>query len=187
MAAELRGGSAKSLEDSFFHAQDEKLLNEFRQQLATKELKDQLADCSGIHDQNVLDRLLELNIRPQTLAALSLVPLIEVAWADGKMPDKNRTAVLEAAERMGIAPQDDAHQLLEAWLKQRPGADLLQGWKQYVRALCDKLDAAAQERLKHDLLDRAQKIAEAAGGVLGMGRVSAAEKAKLAELDRAFA
>jgi len=186
MAAEFLGDRRQALEASFFHFQNEKLLDEFRQHLQAMERKAQLADASGIHDEAVLARLVELDIRPETLAAVALVPLVEVAWADGRLPPKNREAVIKAAEQAGMTADDDAHQLLEAWLKQKPGDELLETWRQYVRALCDRLDDTEAERLKHDLLDRAQAVAAATGGLLGIGRVSAAEKAVLEKLARAF-
>jgi hypothetical protein len=51
------------------------------------------------------------------------------------------------------------------------------------------MDAEAVDRLKHDLLDRALTIADAAGGILGLGignRVSKNEQAMLDELASVF-
>jgi len=186
MAAEFLGDRRQALEASFFHFQNEKLLEDFRQHLDALERKAQLADASGIHDESVLARLVELDIRPETLAALTLVPLVEVAWADGKLPPKTRDAVIQAAEQAGMKAEDDAHQLLEAWLEQKPAPELMETWRKYVRALCEKLDDAEADRLKHDLLDRAQVVAEATGGILGIGRVSAVERETLRKLEQAF-
>jgi hypothetical protein len=184
--SEFSGDRRQALENAFFHLNNEKLLDEFRDHLNAMERKAQLADASGIHDDAVLQRLLELDIRPETLAALALVPLIEVAWADGKMPPQARQAVVRAAEQAGVQTNDDAHQLLEAWLEQKPEDSMLDTWKNYVQALCRQLDADAVESLKHDLLDRALAVAEAAGGFLGFGRVSTEERAMLHELESAF-
>jgi hypothetical protein len=184
MATDFLGDHRRALESSFFHLQDKQLLEEFRQHLQNQELKAQLTEASGIHDEAVLARLVQLNIRPETLAALSLVPLVEVAWADGTMPAKTREAVMNAAEAVGIQVEDDAHQLLAAWLRQKPDDALLEAWGHYVQALCKQLDDAAAERLKRDLLDRARAVAAATGGFLGIGRINAAEKAVLDKLDR---
>jgi hypothetical protein len=49
------------------------------------------------------------------------------------------------------------------------------------------MDAADRNRLKSELLGRARRVAEAAGGFLGLGsKVSRAEEAILTELAAAF-
>jgi len=184
-ARNLRLGAA--LEESFFQVKNTELLDAFRQRLAQQQRKEQLASASGIHDDAVLDRLVASDIRPETLAALTLVPLIEVAWADGRVQSKEHAAVLEAAEQAGIRRNDEAFGLLDAWLAEKPGPDLLETWKQYVAALCESLERDAVERLKHGLLDRARRVAEATGGLLGFGRrVSPEEQAVLEGLERVF-
>jgi hypothetical protein len=65
---------------------------------------------------------------------------------------------------------------------------LLAAWKAYVAGLSRTLDVHAKAALKQDLLGRARVIAEAAGGILGLGkRISSAEQAVLTELEQAFA
>jgi hypothetical protein len=79
---------------------------------------------------------------------------------------------------------------LQHWLKKRPGADMREAWKHYIKDLCQRLKGREQEieRLKHDLLDRARDVAQAAGGFLGFGnKMSAAESNVLGELEQAFA
>jgi len=69
-----------------------------------------LAEASGLTDIDLVDRLVGLGIRASTLAALTLVPLIEVAWADDRMEAKERDAILAAAAATGraVAPDQDA-------------------------------------------------------------------------------
>jgi len=178
----------RALEDSFFHVKNSELLDDFREHLDRMERTAQLADASGIHDDAILQRLVALNIGPETLAALTLVPVVEVAWADGKVDAKEHATVLSAAEKIGMLREDDAFALLDEWLNEKPSPEMMVAWKQYVSALCETLDDEAVECLKHDLLDRAQAVAEATGGILGLGNpVTAEEKAVLDELEGAFA
>jgi hypothetical protein len=178
----------RALEDSFFHIKDSELLDEFRDHLTRMESTAQLADVCGIHDDAVLQRLVALNIGPETLAALTLVPLVEVAWADGKVDRKEHASILDAAEKAGMLREDDAFTLLDKWLNEKPSPEMMVVWKQYVSALCETLDGEAIKCLKHDLLDRARSVAEATGGLLGLGnRVTAEEKAVLDEMEEAFA
>jgi hypothetical protein len=48
------------------------------------------------------------------------------------------------------------------------------------------LQGAARDQLKSSSLGRARAVAEAAGGFLGLGSISAAEKKMLDQLERAF-
>jgi len=177
----------RALEEQFFLERERELLRTFREQMAAKERKQALAEASGITDEDLLDQLDKLDLGPETLAALSLVPLIAVAWADGKMDAKERQAVLAAAEQKGIQADHPGHPLLEGWLQRPPGRQLLQIWKDYVAALGETLSESARSALKHDLLGRARAVAEAAGGMLGLGsKVSKSEQAVLDELEAAL-
>jgi len=180
-------GHQKSLIDSFFYEQDQKLLEAFRRRLEKLDLRAQLARVSGIDDEGVLDRLLELNIGPETWAAMAVVPLVFVAWADGKVQAEERRVILEAAHNAGIQPQDGRDPLLEHWLDKRPPTEMLAAWEHYIQSLTQRMDKQELERLKHDLLDTAHRIAQAVGGFLGFGnRISPEERAVLAKLEKAF-
>ncbi len=180
-------GRRREMEDKFFLERDKELLQALREQTARKERKQALADASGISDDELLGQLDELDIGSETLAALSLIPLIAVAWADGSIDAKERQAVLTAAEQRGIGAGEPGHELLEGWLNKRPDPALLAVWKDYVGVLCRALDEAAGTALKQDLLGRARGVAETAGGLLGFGnKVSKSEQAMLDELEQAF-
>lgn len=177
----------KSLTDAIFHEQDQQLRKAFQERMANLERREQLAQVSGIRDEAVLDRLIELNIGAETLAALELVPLASVAWADGRVQAEEREAIIAAAKAAGIQSQDVGYPLLEHWLKKRPNAKMIQAWKQFVKGLCLQLSRQEIERLQLETLGRARKIAQAAGGFLGFGdKMSPAERAVLGELEQAF-
>jgi hypothetical protein len=187
MKPESFSGRRRELEDKFFAQRDQELLKALREKAALRERKEALAEASGITDEDLLDQLQQLDIGAETLAALSLVPLIAVAWADGSIDLKERRAVLSAAEQKGIGTADPGYQLLERWLQQQPDPALLTAWMEYVSTLSQTLSEAALNALKEDLLGRARAVAEAAGGLLGLGnRVSKSEQAVLGELEQAF-
>lgn len=177
----------KGLEDEFFRREDQRLLARLRELKEAETNREALAKASGITAPEVLDRLLQLGIQPQTLAALSIVPLIEVAWADGALDTKERRAVLEHAGAAGVTSGSPGHALLEAWLERRPSQQLLDAWGEFVRALRAQIGADEAARLKAELVERARVVARASGGVLGLGsKVSRAEAAMLASLERPF-
>jgi hypothetical protein len=126
--------------------------------------KEALAAASGITDDAVLDRLAAFNLGADTLAALSVAPLVVVAWADGGIDDKERSAVLAGAAEAGLGRQDVGHQLLDRWLREAPPRNLLATWTDYIRAISAALDDEGRRALRADLLGRARRVAEAAGG-----------------------
>ncbi len=176
----------KALEEEFFAKQNKKLLAKLQEKAAAQACRQGIAEATGITNDAVLERLAALGLCSETVVALSLVPSVEVAWADGRIQNQERTAILAAAKESGIAEGSPSHQLLDSWLQQAPGTGLLGAWKQYVAALAESLGGEATSTLKDELLSRARAVAEAAGGILGLGTISGPEEAKLAELESAF-
>lgn len=176
----------KSLEDEFFRKQDAKLIEKLRELKREEDVKAALAKAIGITDERVLARLLELGITPEIGAALSVVPLVEVAWADGTLAANERAAVLSGAEKLGLARQSVAYQLLERWLEQRPEPRLLDAWAHCVRGMREQLPPAELDVIRKRLLGVARSVAGAAGGFLGVGKISSAEEEMLRRLETAF-
>jgi hypothetical protein len=178
------GGAGRALEAAFFESDPNRYFELRRSEEAAGE---RLAEASGIEDRALLARLAGAGVRAETLAALTLVPLVEVAWADGRMDAREREAVLSGAESTGIAPHSPSHGLLRLWIQDRPAPDLMQVWSDYIRALCAQLTDAERRRLRSNLLDRARRVAEAAGALLGLVDPISREEARvLDELARAF-
>ena len=112
------GARGKVLEDLFYFEKDLTLL-EKKQQL--RDLERNLktyAEISGITNEAILRKLAELQVRVETLATLSVIPLVEVAWADGKIDDPEREAILKEAESCGVFPGPGHPQPVRAQLDQ---------------------------------------------------------------------
>lgn len=185
--SESRLSRGNSLEDLFFAKQDALLIEQRRRLENMERTQAVLAEVSGIQNRSVLARLVELEIAPDLLATLAVVPLVEVAWADGQVHEREAAAALAGAEGSGIAKDSVDHELFREWLRQRPPEALLEAWNHYISGLCESLTADQREALRHDLLARARRVAEAAGGFLGLtSAVSASEEAVLARMDAAF-
>jgi tellurite resistance protein len=181
-------GYQKTLIDSMFHEQEQQVRKAFRERMEKIGQREQLTQVSGIQDEALLDRLIALEIGPETLAALEVVPLVFVAWADGGVQAEERETIITFAQAAGIRPQDGRYPLLEHWLKRRPKAEAMDAWKHYVKDLCQRLEKQEIENLKHELLDRAQEVAKVAGGFLGFGnKITASERSVLEALEQAFA
>ena len=115
------------------------------------------------------------------------MPLVEVAWANGNVDDKERTAVMRAAEANGVVPGSPSHEILDKWLQHRPDARLLKAWGEYIVDLCAALTPEEKRGLRDELIARSRAVAEASGGFLGLGnKVSAEEQVVLEQLTKAF-
>jgi hypothetical protein len=178
---------ARFLEDLFFRQQDELLIAKRRELERMEHTRKALAEASGIANPAVLDALVALDVAPDLVASLAVVPLVEVAWADGHVDPRERDAILTGAAGTGMGKGSVDYALLAEWLKHQPPAKLMKAWTHYVEGLCEKLGDAERQALRHDLLDRARAVAEAAGGFLGLiSKVSAQEREVLAKLESAF-
>jgi hypothetical protein len=176
----------RALEEAFFLKRERELVEKLRAEEQKKSAKEALAAAAGVHDERLLDKLVERGVSQDALSAFSLTPLVAVAWADREIHEKERDAVLRAAEKGGVLPGTPAHALLGSWLEHRPGPELLDAWCNYVRAPRPHLSAADRATLKREVLDHARAVAEATGGFLGIGQVSRSEKEILERIERAF-
>jgi hypothetical protein len=177
----------RALEESFFAKRNQELLDKLRSQVTTDQQKEELKKVSGIQDAATLDHMLSAGIQPETFAALSLAPLVLLAWADDFLDPKERRVILQVAEKEGIRPGDACHLLLQAWLDERPDPRLIKDWKAYITSLKSSLPPDSFASLREEILGRARRVAQAAGGLFSMASVSAVEKSVLTELESAFA
>ncbi|MBP6631767.1 MAG: hypothetical protein KBG28_29220 [Kofleriaceae bacterium] len=177
----------RALEDEFFHKENQKKLAAMQEQLSKQETAAELKKASGMDDDTVIAALVDLGMRANTIAALSLVPLIAVAWADGSIQDNERDAILKGAHGKGIERGSAGYELLDGWLRKKPADSLFAAWEDYIKALASKLSAEQKAQLRGQIVGFAKVIAEAAGGFLGIGKVSGTEHKVLGRIEAAFA
>ena len=185
-SGDLFGDRRQALEDSFFHERDQLLLERLKLEMESVEAHKHLAHVSGILDQQVLANLVKAGVRAETLTALTLIPMVEVAWADGAVADDERQAVLKAAAENDIRPGTAAYELLDQWLRQRPDVRIIASWKEYVQALAQAMPPDSMVVMRERLIGRCRRVAEAAGGFLGLTRkISKVEQSAIDEFERA--
>jgi hypothetical protein len=177
----------QTLEEEFFRKQNEQQVAQLRAKSEREELRLAMKAATGLDSDYALDRLIALGIGPETIAAIGLVPLVAVAWANGKVEPAERDAILRATREAGVQAGSPGEQFLENWLREKPGEHLVEAWVEYMRGLVERLSPPERDKLRADVVGRARAVAEAAGGFLGLGKVSSEEAVVLAALERPFA
>ena len=71
----------KALEDEFFRTKDNENIEKLRAEASAREKLGSLRKVSGISDEKLLGKMIDLGISEETLCAIRLVPMVAVAWA----------------------------------------------------------------------------------------------------------
>lgn len=173
----------RALEDLFFAERDRKLIQALRDAADRDQAAMDIGSATGVADTSVLQTVAALGVTAETLAAFSLVPLLQVAWSDTVLDASERDAILVEAVAGGVFRGSAAYALLEGWLTRAPEPKLFDAWKAYHQALLPKLSVDDRAKLKADLIEKARRIARASGGLFGLGSVSADEREALRKLE----
>ena len=173
--------------DDFFKRQDSILIEQLRTEQKRAQVRTELSAASGISNPDVLDRLLNLGLTPQTLDALMLIPLVAVAWSDGDADYREREAIMSALDEAGYSKGSDVHSMLEKWLASKPDAHLLTTWTSYMTSLLEGLTPEERKILADKVLGLCRRVAQASGGILGIaGTISRQEMALMKSLNAVF-
>ncbi|HLM55653.1 MAG TPA: hypothetical protein VK422_05950 [Pyrinomonadaceae bacterium] len=98
------------------------------------------------------------------LGLLALVPLVRVAWAEGRVTRRERELITRAARRLGVEEGGAADLLLSGWLKARPGEEFFDGAFAHLRSLLHDMPGDDGEELTLDLLRLCTLVAQVSGG-----------------------
>lgn len=177
----------KALEEQFFQQHEMALVQKMKDAAQAVVSKAEIQKLTGITNDQVLGALAALKVGGAATLVMSLFPLIEVAWADGKIDDKERKAILDLAKVIGLESPSPAFEYLSKWLEEKPEPRWHALWADYVRALVAQMKPDDIAMLKATVVGRARVVAEASGGFMGVAfRVSGAEQQVLEKLERAF-
>lgn len=162
------GDRERALEDEYFWRKDRELIAKLQEKGRLEDQRRGLRDELGNVEERVLADLQAAGFSPDNLGLLHLIPLVEVAWAEGDVTPRERELVLALAARRGITPESQAHQQLTGWLDACPDARFFETAYSAIGAMMAKQDPESREAEKQDLLEWATRIAEATGGILGI-------------------
>ena len=179
---ELFGDRRRSREEEYFRRQEKELIEKLQQRGREEATRRRMAERTGVADEELLRDLQALGYTPETVMLLHLVPLLQMAWAEGSVSDRERDLIIEAARARGIDKDSPADHQLTAWLASRPSDELFEKTLRAVGTILQARPPEEREASQLDLLSRLTAIASASGGILGFGKVSPQEKQVLARI-----
>lgn len=169
----------KALEEEYFRRKEQELIEKMRRRAELEAERKQLAEATGIADQAVLECLQELGYTRQSVMLLHLVPLIQVAWADDLVAERERQLIYELARSRGIEPDSTAYQQLTDWLDHKPSEAFFEKTLRVIGVILQGLPEEKRTAVKQDLISYCTQVASVSGGILGLGKMSDEEKAAL--------
>lgn len=172
----------RALEDEYFRKKDRELIEKIRRKAAADESQRAMGEATGISDPEILRELHELGFSPETLSLLPLVPVIEVAWAEGGITPRERDLIETFATRRGIVPGSPADAQLMDWLANRPSDEILTGARRLIQALLSSGSAVVANLTADDLVGYCESVAAASGGIFDLGKITVEERALLASI-----
>lgn len=182
MSDDISNSRRRESEERHFQKIEQELVAKLRRKAEEAARLRSLSEQTGIVDEGLLSDLRELGYTDDTVKLLYLAPLVQVAWADGQLSERERDLILQAASSRGIDQDSSAGRQLTDWLTSRPSEELFAKTMRIIGALLDARPAAERETTERDLLSYASAIADASGGILGFGKVSAEERELIARI-----
>lgn len=125
-------------------------------------------------DAELAETLRALGMDVVSWRALPLLPLVQVAWADGRIQDAERDLILELA-RSRFLLEEEGQMLLRNWLHHPPTPSYVRLGQDALVQLCNHNAAPIGPSQLGDVVDFAKQVAAAAGGFYGFGAVGKAE------------
>lgn len=151
-------------EEKYFAEVEAQLRKELREELDRKAHHVAVAATLGTDDAAIAARVHELGFDGETARVFDVLPLVHVAWADGKVHREERTMILDLVAGRGIAPGTAAFRTIEALLEERPTDTFLHESLELLRLV------AHRSGRHHDIVQQCIDIGAASGGILGLGR-----------------
>ncbi len=137
------------------------------------------AEAAGVDDEALAERIAALGFAGESAQVFDLLPLVHVAWADGKIQRGERETILEVLRRRGFEPGSEPFVLIESLLEERPAQAWLDESLQVLREL---LRAKGEHR--GDIAELCVAVAAVSGGVLGLGIGRTVSDEERAAIDR---
>jgi hypothetical protein len=170
----------RAFEADWANAHDAELIEKLRERARLDVITKALARKLEADEPEMLHRVMELGVTLDTGPAFLLAPLVQIAWAGGKVTDREREAVLRVAAERGIQQGSPAYLQLLEWLHKRPSDALFDTAIEAIKTGLAVLPQAERDERIGRFAKACHQVAEASGGglwrVLGLSSGVSAEE-----------
>ncbi len=135
----------RSLEDDYFRKKDRELVEKIQRAADAERARADISKAAGLSDPALADELLALGFTAETVALLPVVPIVQVAWAEGGVSPAERDLIVRFARGRGIAEGSPADAQLSAWLSARPSEEVFERAGRLIRAMLESGAAGDSE------------------------------------------
>jgi hypothetical protein len=171
------------LEEEYFGRKNQELIQKLRERRARETDRQKMAEMMGVDDQEVLEALQDLGYTSETIPLLHIVPLVEVAWTEGGVADREREKIFKIAEARGVQPGGVAYEMLSHWMENRPSERFFENSLRAIRVVLDLLPEEQRRASRRDLIAYCNQIASAvSSGIFGPGRILEEERALISHI-----
>ena len=178
----------RTSEDEYFARRDREVMETERRKAADAAELRRLGEALGVSDEELLAKLREAGFGPAHVALVSVLPALEVAWSDGAVGQAEGELLKEQLRRQsdGQQPSPEAIAMLNDFLLTRPPNDLFERARRAAQIAMSRAGEDDRRKLATRLIADARAVAEANGGLLGLGTVSTPERRALDALAAAL-
>jgi hypothetical protein len=173
-------GKKRAQEEDYFQKKDRELIEQMRKRAKVQEQLRELGEQVGVTDPELSRELAELGFTPETVKLLPLMPVLEMAWAEGGVTGAERKLVVDLARGRGIEAGSTADGQLTDWLDRRPDDSVFRRAGRLISALFES--GGRFDVTPDDIIKYCEAVADASGGLFGIHRVSSDERTTLSRI-----
>ncbi len=123
---------------------------------------------SGIQDTSLIDHLLSMGFDADSSRALFLLPLVDVAWADGTVQKAEREEILAILEKQGIAKNTKAYSLVMKWIERGATDESYLQARTLLEPIVNELRKSGKDPTTW-IIDATEKVASVTNSLFGLG------------------
>lgn len=168
-------------EEEYFQRHNQELVEKLRARAANEAAAANIKAATGVQDDALVEHLARLGVTRDTVAVLHLMPLLEVAWADGEIQDEERALLHGAADEAKL--EGKALEAFEAMIQKRPKQIYFDVALEFIRTVLAAMPEAEANAARENIKSLTETIAQSTGGWFGIfGNVSDEEESALAHI-----
>ena len=169
--------TGRHLEEKYFREKERELIERLKQKASKEAARKALSEAVGVSDESTLQTLEEMGYDREVVTVLHFFPLVAVAWADGNISADERKKIVTAARAWGVHYGTAADKKLHEWLSSKPDETTTNRALRVIRDIMRFSGPEKQADYHENILRLSEAVANASGGLLGIGsRISAAER-----------